>query len=201
MRPQVLSRRDQVWPATMRALAVHDSEPGALIHSDVHIGNWCRTGADQMGLCDWQCLSPGHWSRDFAYAVTASLTAEDRRNWERDLLALYIGRFAEHTGAKPDFRSQFPALPAADSACARNVDDHVASLAAAASHAAGGYYARDDRTHHDRHGRPRFDRQLLEIAVSPRPAASRGPDLTLLRPRNGCCRNQLLTEPFRPVIG
>lgn len=58
----------------MQALAVHDSEPQGLIHSDVHIGNWYRTGAGKMGLCDWQCLARGHWSRDFAYAVTAALT-------------------------------------------------------------------------------------------------------------------------------
>jgi aminoglycoside phosphotransferase (APT) family kinase protein len=104
---EVMARRDEVWPATMRALALHDSEPQGLIHSDVHIGNWYRTGAGQMGLCDWQCLSRGHWSRDFAYAVTASLTPDDRRSWERELLARYIERFAEKTGIKPDFDLSF----------------------------------------------------------------------------------------------
>jgi aminoglycoside phosphotransferase (APT) family kinase protein len=103
----VLARRDEVWPATMRALGVHESEPQGLIHSDVHIGNWYLTGAGKMGLCDWQCLSRGHWSRDFAYAVTASLTPDDRRNWERDLLARYIERFAEQTGVRPDFDRSF----------------------------------------------------------------------------------------------
>ncbi len=99
----VMARRDDVWPATMRALALHASEPQGLIHSDVHIGNWYRTGAGLMGLCDWQCLSRGHWSRDFAYAVTASLTPDNRRSWERELLARYVERFAEKTGVKPDF--------------------------------------------------------------------------------------------------
>jgi hypothetical protein len=105
--PKVMARREDVWPATMRSLALHDSEPQGLIHSDVHIGNWYRTGAGEMGLCDWQCLSRGHWSRDFAYAVTASLTPDDRRNWERDLLARYIERFTEKTGVKPDFDVSF----------------------------------------------------------------------------------------------
>jgi hypothetical protein len=104
---KILARRSEVWPATLRALAVHESEPQGIIHSDVHIGNWYQTGAGQMGLCDWQCLSRGHWSRDFAYAVTASLTPDDRRNWERDLLARYIERFAEKTGVKPDFDLSF----------------------------------------------------------------------------------------------
>jgi aminoglycoside phosphotransferase (APT) family kinase protein len=104
---EVLARRDEVWPVTMRALALHDSEPQGLIHSDVHIGNWYRTGAGQMGLCDWQCLSRGHWTRDFAYAVTASLTPDNRRSWERELLARYIERFAEKTGITPDFDLSF----------------------------------------------------------------------------------------------
>jgi hypothetical protein len=103
----VLARRADVWPAMTRALALHDSEPQGLLHSDVHIGNWYRTGAGQMGLCDWQCLSRGHWSRDFAYAVTASLTPDNRRKWERELLARYIERFAEKTGVKPDFDVSF----------------------------------------------------------------------------------------------
>jgi aminoglycoside phosphotransferase (APT) family kinase protein len=103
----ILARRAEVWPATMRSLSLHDSEPQGLLHSDVHIGNWYRTGDGRMGLCDWQCLSRGHWSRDFAYAVTASLTPKNRRNWERDLLARYIERFGEKTGVKPDFDLSF----------------------------------------------------------------------------------------------
>src|SRR5216683_2770671 len=63
--------------------------------------------AGEMGLCDWQCLSRGHWTRDFAYAVTASLTPDNRRSWERELLARYIERFAEKTGITPDFDLSF----------------------------------------------------------------------------------------------
>ena len=104
---QVMAQRDAVWPAAMRALAVHEGEGQGLIHSDVHIGNWYRTAAGKMGLCDWQCLSRGHWSRDFAYAVTAALTPVDRRLWEKDLLARYLERFAELTGTRPDFEQSF----------------------------------------------------------------------------------------------
>jgi hypothetical protein len=104
---KVMAQRDAVWPAAMRALAVHEGEGQGLIHSDVHIGNWYRTTAGKMGLCDWQCLSRGHWSRDFAYAVTAALTPADRRMWEKDLLARYLARFAELTGTKPNFDESF----------------------------------------------------------------------------------------------
>jgi hypothetical protein len=104
---KVMAQRDAVWPAAMRVLAVHEGEGQGLIHSDVHIGNWYRTTAGKMGLCDWQCLSRGHWSRDFAYAVTAALTPADRRMWEKDLLARYLARFAELTGTKPNFDESF----------------------------------------------------------------------------------------------
>ena len=104
---KVMAQRDAVWPAAMRALAVHEGEGQGLIHSDVHIGNWYRTAAGKMGLCDWQCLSRGHWSRDFAYAVTAALTPDDRRKWERDLLVRYLERFGELTNSKPNFDQSF----------------------------------------------------------------------------------------------
>jgi aminoglycoside phosphotransferase (APT) family kinase protein len=97
------ARRREVWPATMRALAVHQSEPSTFLHSDVHIGNWYQTSAGRMGLCDWQCSSRGHWSRDFAYAVSAALTPEDRRNWERDLLKRYLRRVSAYCEASFDF--------------------------------------------------------------------------------------------------
>jgi aminoglycoside phosphotransferase (APT) family kinase protein len=103
----MLAQRDTVWPAAIRALAVHDSEPQGLMHSDVHIGNWYRTGAGKMGLCDWQCLARGHWTRDFSYAVTAALTPDDRRKWEKDLLQRYLDRFAVLTGTRPDFDTSF----------------------------------------------------------------------------------------------
>jgi Phosphotransferase enzyme family len=104
---KVLAKRDALWPAAMRALAAHEGEGQGLIHSDVHIGNWYRTGAGKMGLCDWQCLSRGHWSRDVAYAVAAALTPDNRRAWERDLLVRYVERFAAITGARLDFDESF----------------------------------------------------------------------------------------------
>ena len=100
---QLMTRRREVWPATLRAIKVHETEPATFLHSDVHIGNWYQTGAGRMGLCDWQCPSRGHWSRDFAYAVSAALTPADRRAWERALLERYLARLAEAGGPKLNF--------------------------------------------------------------------------------------------------
>ena len=103
----LLRRRDEVWPAALAALAVHTAEPVGLLHSDIHIGNWYRTGGGRMGLCDWQALCRGHGSRDVAYALSTSLLPEDRRSWERDLLARYLDRLAALTGRAQEFERNF----------------------------------------------------------------------------------------------
>ncbi|HIG40346.1 MAG: aminoglycoside phosphotransferase family protein [bacterium] len=86
----IAERRAQIWPATIAAARIHQTGPRCLLHSDVHIGNWYQTGGGAMGLCDWQCLTQGHWSRDLSYLLSTALTPEDRRDWERDLLQRYL---------------------------------------------------------------------------------------------------------------
>ena len=104
---RLIARRNEIWPATMRGLAVHQIAPNVFLHSDVHIGNWYQSALGRMGLCDWQCPSRGHWSRDVAYAISAALTVENRRSWERDLLARYLERLAGLTGQRFDFEQSF----------------------------------------------------------------------------------------------
>jgi thiamine kinase-like enzyme len=89
---RLLARRDEVWPATLAALDVHEQGPPTFLHSDVHIGNWYRTADGRMGLCDWQCAARGHASRDLAYVLSAALEIEDRRSWERELVRRYHER-------------------------------------------------------------------------------------------------------------
>jgi hypothetical protein len=103
----LMQRRREIWPATLRGLEIHRTQPNVFLHSDVHIGNWYRTGSGRMGLCDWQCPSRGHWARDFAYAVSAALTPENRRRWERELLALYLDRLAANGGETIDLDRAF----------------------------------------------------------------------------------------------
>jgi hypothetical protein len=84
------ARRDALWPALMRSCELRVANPRTLLHADIHPGNWYKTGDGQLGLCDWQCTVIGEWAADFAYAVTSSLSPEDRRAWEGDLLRLYL---------------------------------------------------------------------------------------------------------------
>lgn len=115
--PEALQRRAaEVWPAQIRSLKSHDLAPKTLLHGDVHLGNWYITDQGRMGLCDWQCVSIGCWARDFAYAVAATLTVENRRAWEKDLLIHYLDRVEAESGVRIPFdeawrlyRQQMPA--------------------------------------------------------------------------------------------
>ena len=93
--PDITGRCGEIWPATIRALELHAKTSRTLLHSDVHLGNWYITGEGRMGLCDWQCLGKGHWTRDVSYAISTTLAIEDRRAWEQDLLKRYLERMSE----------------------------------------------------------------------------------------------------------
>lgn len=104
---RLMAQKEKVWPATVATLWPHRDLPLTYLHSDVHIGNWYQTSDGRMGLCDWQCASKGHWSRDLAYALSAGLEIEDRRNWEEDLIRIYLNKFEEITGEHVDFEEAF----------------------------------------------------------------------------------------------
>ncbi|MCC6918761.1 MAG: aminoglycoside phosphotransferase family protein [Alphaproteobacteria bacterium] len=99
----VTARKDDIYPLMMRGLTVHAELPRTLLHSDVHLGNWYITGDGHMGLCDWALVCRGHWSRDFAYAVSTTLEVADRRAWEQDLLRRYLDRMEEIAGVRIPF--------------------------------------------------------------------------------------------------
>jgi len=100
---RLYARAAEIWPGTMKSLDVHDEAPQTLVHHDVHLKNWYVAGNGQMGLGDWQCTSRGHWGRDVAYTLSTALTIEDRRNWEQDLLRLYLDELARQGGPRIDF--------------------------------------------------------------------------------------------------
>ena len=103
----VFERRDEIWPLVIKGLAVHGEGPRTLLHSDVHLGNWYITGQNRLGLADWQCVCTGHWSRDLAYSLSTLLATEDRRAWERDLIARYLERLEAEGGPKVSFDEAF----------------------------------------------------------------------------------------------
>jgi hypothetical protein len=69
----------------------------------VHLKNWFIAASGEMGLNDWQCSSKGNWARDLAYVLSTSLSIEDRRASERDLLRYYLDRLHAAGGARIGF--------------------------------------------------------------------------------------------------
>lgn len=68
--------------------ALIDTPPHTVMHGDAHPGNMYFQGG-KAGLLDWQAVRRGHPSRELAYALITSLTPEDRRASQRELLDDY----------------------------------------------------------------------------------------------------------------
>jgi Ser/Thr protein kinase RdoA (MazF antagonist) len=85
-----------------RAVAtVIDAPPHTVMHGDAHPGNvYFRDG--EAGLLDWQAVRRGHPSRELAYTLITSLTPEDRRAAQRDLLDVYRQTLAAAGGPDLD---------------------------------------------------------------------------------------------------
>jgi hypothetical protein len=81
--------------------ALIDTPPHTVMHGDAHPGNvYFRDGA--AGLLDWQAVRRGHPSRELAYTLITSLTPEDRRADQRDLLDDYRRALAAAGGPDLD---------------------------------------------------------------------------------------------------
>lgn len=97
---RLFARRKEIWPATRKSVARHNQLPHTLMHGDDHQRNWYITGEGRMGLNDWQAATRGHWSRDVIYAMTTSLTVENRRLWLPELLRHYHDQLQENAKRK-----------------------------------------------------------------------------------------------------
>ncbi|ONH61443.1 aminoglycoside phosphotransferase [Frankia sp. CcI49] len=73
-----------------RYVATLGREPVTLLHADAHIGNTYVLPGDEVGFLDWQVLRRGAWPQDVGYFLVGSLTIEDRRRAEVDLLREYL---------------------------------------------------------------------------------------------------------------
>jgi hypothetical protein len=70
----------------------------AVIHGDYRLDNllFPDVGPSGVAVVDWQTAAVGPPLRDLAYFVETSLTVEDRRASERDLLATYHRALSDH---------------------------------------------------------------------------------------------------------
>lgn len=107
--PALRGRGRELWQGFTRSVAAHRDLPKTLLHGDAHLGNWYTTADGEMGLCDWQCVSVGHWSRDLAYTLVSALDVDQRRAWERELIQLYLERLRELSATPVKFDSAWRA--------------------------------------------------------------------------------------------
>ena len=63
--------------------------PQTVIHGDPHIGNLFFDGG-RTGFLDWGIINVNTPMRDVSYFLTMSMSVEDRRAYERDLLSHYV---------------------------------------------------------------------------------------------------------------
>ncbi|MDN2495117.1 aminoglycoside phosphotransferase family protein [Nocardia nova] len=102
--PALHGSSERLWAGVERAVTIATEEvPPTLLHGDPHIGQTYRTSAGRMGFVDWQVVMRGGWAHDFAYTVNSGCEPEDRRLWDRDLLAAYLDELGEAGGKPPAF--------------------------------------------------------------------------------------------------
>ncbi|GAA2120808.1 phosphotransferase [Actinomadura napierensis] len=66
--------------------------PWAVIHGDPHVGNLYLDGDGRPAFLDWQLVQRGPWYIDVGYHIASTLSVEDRRRTEDDLLRHYLDR-------------------------------------------------------------------------------------------------------------
>ncbi|RYC96059.1 hypothetical protein BFJ63_vAg933 [Fusarium oxysporum f. sp. narcissi] len=96
--PRLFARQNEIWPCTLKSVERNAALPATVVHGDVHLGNWYITPDGHMGLTDWQTVARGHWSRDLAYVLGTAVRAEKRRQWEYEMVEMYVSELRKHGG-------------------------------------------------------------------------------------------------------
>jgi hypothetical protein len=86
------------------------TSPWCVIHGDPHLGNLFLNAAGQPCLLDWQLVQRGMWYVDVGYHIASTLTVEDRRDSERELLRHYLDCLANHGVAAPTWDQAWRAI-------------------------------------------------------------------------------------------
>ena len=74
------------------ARRLENAERRCLLHGDAHVGNLYLDAAGHPCLVDWQLVQDGPWYLDVGYHIGCTVSPEERRPTEWDLLAHYLDR-------------------------------------------------------------------------------------------------------------
>ncbi len=84
---------ERLLDAVRRLAHLLDEAPSrCLLHGDAHIGNLYLNATGRPCLLDWQLVQRGPWYLDVGYHLGCTLSPEERRRTERDLLLHYLDR-------------------------------------------------------------------------------------------------------------
>ena len=81
---------DEIVDLWVRFVSSLTTGPVTLLHGDAHIGNTYLLPDDDVGFLDWEVVRRGNWSHDAGYFLIGSLTKNDRRAREADLVDAYL---------------------------------------------------------------------------------------------------------------
>jgi thiamine kinase-like enzyme len=91
--PEAVRDADRLYGAyAVVARDAATASPWCVIHGDPHIGNVFLDGEGRPCFVDWQLVQRGPWYFDVGYHLASSLTVQDRRRNEDELVAHYLDR-------------------------------------------------------------------------------------------------------------
>lgn len=96
-----------------RALAIEteSARPWCVIHGDTHVGNLFLDSTGKPSFLDWQLVQRGTWYLDVGYHIASTLTPDDRRRHERELLTHYLDCLAATGVSAPTWEEGWRVIP------------------------------------------------------------------------------------------
>jgi hypothetical protein len=86
------------------------TKPWCVIHGDAHVGNLFLDADLIPSVVDWQLVQRGMWYLDVGYHIASTLTVDERRSAERDLLRHYLAALASHGVTPPPWDEAWRAI-------------------------------------------------------------------------------------------
>lgn len=78
-----------------------DADGWPVIHGDAHIANVYLDSKGRPSFVDWQLVQRGPWYLDVGYHIASTLTVEERRRTEQDLVRHYLDCLAVAGDMRP----------------------------------------------------------------------------------------------------
>lgn len=93
--PEILRDSQRLYDVYLELAGLTQrATPWCVIHGDPHVGNTFFDAQGRPSFLDWQLVQRGPWYIDVGYHLASSLTIEDRRKSEADLVKHYLARLA-----------------------------------------------------------------------------------------------------------